>query len=153
MTYRIRSFVVIGLALAGFAGAVVEAKAAGSPVVAAMDDGWQSVLRRWTGNGWKPFHTEGFNFLAPANTPKRWGAGLTQDTAVAFAAICDACSGGVRMRLLDSGGAVLGQGQTVGNSTALSYMPMATGKASIELTAVGCRASNCVIRYTSFGRR
>lgn len=151
-THRIRSFVVAGLALASLAEAVVEAKAAGSPIVAAMDDGWQSVLRRWVGNGWKPFHTEGFNFLAPADTPKRWGAGLAQDVPVAFAAICDACSG-VRMRLLDSRGVVLGQGQAVGNSTALSYMPMATGKASIELTAVGCRASNCVIRYTSFGRR
>jgi hypothetical protein len=152
MTYRIRSFVVAGVALASLAGAVVEAKAAGSPVVAAMDDGWQSVLRRWVGNGWKPFHSEGFNFLAPTNTPKRWGAGLKQDVPVAFAAICDACNG-VRMRLLDSRGAVLGQGQAVGNSTALTYMPMVTAKASIELTAVGCRASNCVIRYTSFGRR
>lgn len=152
MKHRIRSLVLAGLALANLTGAVVEAKAAGSPVVAAMDDGWQSVLRRWVGNGWKPFHTEGFNFLVPADTPKRWGAGLKQDVPVAFAAICDACNG-VRMRLLDSRGVVLGQGQAVGTATALSFMPMATDKASIELTAVGCRASNCVIRYTSFSRR
>lgn len=151
MKRRLRTAMLVSLAFAGLAGAVIETKAAGGPVVAAMDDDWHPVLRRWIGNGWKPFHSEGFNFLAPADTPKRWGAGLRQDVAVAFAAICDSCSG-VRMRLLDSRGAVLGQGQTVGRSTALTFMPMASTKASIELTAVGCRAANCVIRYTSFSR-
>ncbi|NLH79851.1 MAG: hypothetical protein GX458_03275 [Phyllobacteriaceae bacterium] len=143
---------IAGLHAVILAGTILPSQAAGGPVVAAMDDPWQSVLRRWVGNGWKPFHGEGYNFQAPANTPKRWGAGLQQDGAVAFAAICDACSG-VRMRLLDQRGKVLAEGKPVGTATALTAMPMATEKGSIELTAVGCRAPTCVIRYTSFSRR
>ena len=149
-TMRVLAMVAVHAAVV--AGSIAETRAAGAPVVAAMDDGWQSVLRRWVGNGWKPFHTEGYNFQVAANTPKRWGAGLVQDKAVAFAAICDACTG-VRMRLLGARGAVLAEGRTEGRATALTAMPMATEKASIVLTAVGCRAPACVIRYTSFGRR
>lgn len=152
MGKSMRAFMILGLTAATLAGTHIETKAAGAPVVASMDGNWQSVLRRWIGNGWKPFHTEGFNFAVPAETPKRWGAGLRQDTAVAFAAICDACSG-VRMRLIARNGAVLAQGQPIGNATALTFMPMATEAAAIELTAAGCRARTCVIRYTSFGRR
>lgn len=152
MRTSMRILAIAGLHAVLLTGATVASTAAGGPVVAAMDDSWQSVLRRWVGNGWKPFHGDGYNFQVAANTPKRWGAGLVQDQAVAFAAICDACSG-VRMRLLDQRGGVLAQGKTVGNATALTAVPMASEKGSIELTAVGCRAPTCVIRYTSFSKR
>ena len=152
MRKSMRILAIAGLHAVVLVGATATSSAAGGPVVAAMDDPWQSVLRRWIGNGWKAFHSEGYNFQVAANTPKRWGAGLVQDQAVAFAAICDACSS-VRMRLLDQRGGVLAQGQTVGNATALTTVPMSSTKGSIELTAVGCRAPSCVIRYTSFTKR
>lgn len=152
MRKTMRVMAIAALQAVVLAGSVGETKAAGGPVIAAMDDDWQSVLRRWVGNGWKPFSAEGYNFQIAANTPKRWGAGLVQDQAVAFAAICDACTS-VRMRLLDPRGAVLAQGRTEGRASALTAMPMASEKGSIELTAVGCRAPTCVIRYASFTRR
>lgn len=47
------------LAIAAIAGMTLSLPAQAQ---SAMDDAWQSVLRRWVGDGWKPFHEAGYNF-------------------------------------------------------------------------------------------
>jgi len=118
-----------------------------------MDDAWQSVLRRWVGNGWKPFHEAGFNFTTPPNTSKRWGAGLKAGAPVVFAAICGGGCRGVELVLRDRAGKILASTPPQPQATSLQYTPRQATDGSIELRADGCRAPACPIRYTSFVKR
>ncbi len=117
----------------------------------AMDDAWQSVLRRWVGDGWKPFHEGGYNF-ATGSGGKSWGAGLRAGTPVAFAAVCSDCTG-VQMILRDGARNIVATANVQQGSTSLSYTPAANSAGSIELIPVGCRKPACPVRYTSFTRR
>lgn len=151
MTNRriLTTFLII---LATSAPTLTPVLAAGVAPIAAMDDPWQSVLRRWVGDGWKPFHEAGFNFqIAPGKT-MRWGAGLTKGQPVTFAAICNGCSG-IRMFLIDGRDNAVAQGKIVGNATVITHTPAESGKGTVQFTADGCRLPVCTIRYTSFTRR
>lgn len=116
-----------------------------------MDDAWQSVLRRWVGNGWKPFHEGGYNF-ATNGGGKSWGAGLRAGAPVAFAAVCGDCAG-VQLILRDGARNIVATANAQQGSTSLSYTPPANSAGSIELIPVGCRKPACPVRYTSFSRR
>jgi hypothetical protein len=143
-----RGFVTAALFAAGFA--VV---AAGVPAQAqSMDDAWQSVLRRWVGNGWKPFHEGGYNFTADGNQGRRWGAGLRAGEAVTFGAVCSNCDG-VQLILRDGRGNILATANAQRPSSSLSHTPRESSNGTIQLIPVGCRQPACPVRYTSFLRR
>lgn len=133
--------------------AVVAVGAASVPAQAqSMDDAWQSVLRRWVGNGWKPFHEGGYNFTADGNQGRRWGAGLRAGEAVTFAAVCSNCDG-VQLILRDGRGNILATANAQRPSSSLSHTPGGSSNGSIQLIPVGCRQQTCPVRYTSFVRR
>lgn len=138
--------------LAASTPTLAPALAAGVAPIAAMDDAWQGVLRRWTGNGWTPFHEAGFNFqIAPGKT-MRWGAGLAKGKPVTFAAVCNGCSS-IGMFLIDGHDNAAAQGTIVGGATVITYTPSESSKGAIQFTANGCRLPVCTIRYTSFTKR
>lgn len=116
-----------------------------------MDDAWQSVLRRWVGNGWKPFHEAGYNF-ATGRDGKAWGAGLKAGVPVTFAAVCGNCTG-VQLILRDGARNIIATANPEQGSTSLSHTPKATSAGTIQLIPTGCRQATCQVRYTSFVRR
>lgn len=136
------------LAIAAIAGMTLSLPAQAQ---SAMDDAWQSVLRRWVGDGWKPFHEAGYNF-ATSSGGKSWGAGLRAGAPVAFAAVCSDCTG-VQMILRDGARNIVASANVQQGSTSLLYTPPVSSAGSIELIPVGCRKPACPVRYTSFTRR
>ncbi len=133
--------------------ALLTAAGAGAPTQAqSMDDAWQSVLRRWVGNGWRPFHEAGHNFTADGTQGRRFGAGLQAGRAVSFAAVCSNCTG-VQLILRDGASNIVATANPQQGSTTLTHTPGTNSNGSIQLTPVGCRQAACQVRYTSFVRR
>ena len=117
-----------------------------------MDDTWQSVLRRWVGNGWKPFHEGGYNFQAPSMDGRRFGAGLRAGEPVTFVAICGNCTT-VRLIVRDASNTVLVDVTPRSGPSTASLTPRQTSAGSIQLIPIECRRDTCPVRYTSFTPR